>query len=154
MKNFEPGRVYTANLPIFAGDINMTDVCIADARIMGCLAQHIVLKMFGNIYSLPGKEAPGDVIETHPDGFRVWEVKTTRRSTVNIQPSREKGSGRTHDPERFARYLKSIHGVIVVDQRQLPTVSFCGISVSEIQARFGPAPKNFRTDHIYTYVIA
>lgn len=150
---FTPRVLYTVELPIRFGEFDLTDQLKQDARTLGNAAQHILRMMFSNLHELPGgRETPGDLLETHIDGRRVWEVKTTKNGSVNIQPSREKGSGRGHDPERYAKYLNSIAGIIAVDQRELPVVRFCGVLVPDIQAlRNHDTPRSFPTNFLANY---
>ena len=150
---FVPRHRYIVNWPVMVGEHDVTDICRGDARVLGLLAEHLLLKIFDNLSSVPGRERPGDLLENYCDGTKVWEVKTTKDKSINIQPSREKGSGRKHDPERFANVLSSLSGgFIFVDLRKLPEVSFCGVPVSDLRVdESGIATKTQRTELIFDY---
>lgn len=154
-KIFIPGQLYTAdNWFVRVGPYDLTDYCLGNARAIGILAEQILLQQFVNLKKPPTEQKSTDLIEVHQDGYRLWEVKTTRRVSVNIQPSYMKGAGRWHNDDRFARYLDSIHGIIVLDQRRLPVVSYCGIGIGDIREAFGQAPRSFPTDFIYNAITA
>jgi len=81
MTLFVPGLLYEIELPCQWGRFDLTEYCKTDARALGNVAQHILRKMFDNLYGLPGKETAGDLLEHHANGCRVWEVKTTKGSS-------------------------------------------------------------------------
>jgi hypothetical protein len=147
---FIPARLYAVeDWSLRIGPYDLTEYCKTDARAFGVLVEQVLLQEFSNLDRPPRGQKSADLIESNRDGFRIWEVKTARKNVVNIQQSHAKGVGRKHDAVRFARYLNSIHGIIVVDLRRLPVVFFGGIPVSEITSRFGTDPKNIPTDIIY-----
>lgn len=151
---FTPGRLYIrTNWRILVGPHDLTDVYRSDARLMGLAIEHLLRREFQNLRPPPGKQRPVDLLETHPDGCRAWEVKTTRGSRINLQPSYAKGAGRKHDSARFANTIEMLFGFILVDQRDLPAVSFRGLSVEEIRAYCdGEVPRAISIDAIYEAV--
>lgn len=149
---FGPNNLYYSDdWRVMVGKFDLTDYCRGNARTIGILGEHILLQMFGNLDKPTREQKSADLIEVHRDGFRLWEVKTTKTNRLNIQQSHAKGVGRVHDEERSTNYLDSIYGIIAIDQRALPQVYFCGISIEDIRWEFGDSPKAIPIDFIHEF---